>query len=115
MELGGAGDRAIAALPLLAMATGDARVYFWSPRDGPSYADVPMGDGLDDSSGTLVGAGTGMDLGAASVGGNRRYLSTVTSVEWSTDGSRLLLNGREGSSLCTVSFGLHGSVDYIEF
>ena len=84
-----AGDTspAVDAISVLAFCCGAPRVYFWSPESGPTWADLPLNP----------------DTGSSIV---------ANSVQWSADGSRLLVQGSEG--LCTAAVfidkfgGAHG-------
>ena len=61
--------------PLLAYVCNSSRVYFWSPERGPYMSDLP----------------------------SQHAQLAVLSLTWSTDGSKLLLQGRESLCLLTLS------------
>ena len=65
------------ALSILAFCTGTSRIYFYSPDCGPSWADLPN---ISESGTPLV----------------------ANSLSWSDDGSKLVVQGRESITTCTV-------------
>ncbi len=116
------------SFPVLAYCANSPRIYYWTPS-GPSWADLPFSgkpaSGANVSSGASV-VGTRRVGGGASVGGTTFAAKTtkstaavilanknvamegivinVNSLKWSSDGTKLLLIGKERFCCCEVSF-----------
>lgn len=80
--------------PMLAFCTGFPRVYVWTP-DGPSWIDIPVPPVRNETAVDKAAAGP-----VSGFGTDGRMLVQI--IRWSSDGSRLMMIGKNAFSICDV-------------
>eukprot|EP01034_Spumella_vulgaris_P022212 gene22212-28326_t len=87
--------------PILAFCGGNSRVYFWNPVSGSTWADAASsGDKGNTESSSNESASVFSK--STTLGGGGGGASSIHTLEWNTNGTHLLLRGKESHMICEV-------------